>query len=109
MKKRRYAAQCGGTVPGFQEMGLLVVIVLILFFLPRFRTKAQAPPPRRLGSLSGRMRLALVVSMAWPLGVAYVMKPWQGELFNFFGIGLAPVALGWALAWVVAGYRGRAR
>jgi hypothetical protein len=101
----------GGTVPGFQEMGLLVVIVLILFVFPRFRTKAQAsaPAPRRLGSLSGRMRLALVVSIAWPLGIAYVVKPWQGAFLNFFGIGLAPVTLGWALAWVAEGYRNRSR
>lgn len=91
---------------GVQEILVLAVIVLIIFYLPRLRSKESAKkvgPP--LPPLSGRLRAAIAASAFWPLAAAAFLKPWRGEFWTFFYIGICPVLAAWAAAWVLTGYK----
>jgi len=56
-------------------------------------------------ALSGRTRLAVVLSLLWPLGWAARLKPWNQDMFSFLLLGLGPVAFSWALGWVILGFK----
>lgn len=96
---------------GFQELLLIAIIVLAIFFIPRLtaRNKAQAPlrpavrrPPRQL---SGWLRLAILVSIIWLCGCLLYFRPWLGEYYGFAAVGCLPIVVAWGLRWVLAGYR----
>jgi hypothetical protein len=94
---------------GLQEILLIVGIVLAIVFIPRMtnRRSAETPPERRAPALSGRMRLAIVASLVYAAAVAAYLQPWKKETMFFVYVGLGPVAVGWLLFWVVAGFRRR--
>ncbi|MDD2391164.1 MAG: hypothetical protein PHP23_15745 [Desulfobacterales bacterium] len=96
---------------GIQEILLIAVIILILFIIPRMPTSGR--PDRVMRSvrifpavnLSGHMRLAIVISVIWPVGCAAWLRPWEGPLFPFLYLGLCPVAAAWGFAWVIRGFK----
>ncbi len=93
---------------GIQEILLVVLLVLALLVVPRVlkRGGGAAPkPPRRRHGPSGRLRLALLLSVLWPLTVGLLRNPFSGNPRAFVYLGIAPVLLAWALAWVAAGFR----
>ncbi len=97
-------------LPGIQEILLLVLIFLAVFFVPRIAARRHPPRispslPSLARRLSGRVRLALLISFAWPLLTALFLKPWQKDLFRYVCIGIAPVTGAWGVGWVVAGFR----
>jgi hypothetical protein len=129
LKKRRYAdillqsvrSKTGDAQPsdrscqkargmsGLQEILVIVLILLGVLYLPR-RAGRENGGMRRANApatMSGRMRLGIVLSVLWPVGVAFYLKPWQGDPMLFAGVGLLPAAAGWAAAWVIRGYRRR--
>jgi hypothetical protein len=94
---------------GFQEILLIVIILLAIFFIPRMtaRNAARPPmrpavrrPPRQLGS---RWRLAILASAIWLCGALLYFRPWEGEWVRFGAIGALPVGVAWGLYWVFAG------
>lgn len=99
---------------GIQEILLLLLIVVALIMLPRIldRGRAGTASPGSQGvmrRISGRMRLAIVVSALWLLGAAVYFQPWRSELSAFFYYGLLPVGLLWGVIWVAGGYHARHR
>ena len=91
-----------------QEILVLIVVALVLFALPRIMGKRPEPVPVRAvrrPPLTGRMRLAILVTIFWVLGSTAILEPWQGEVLPFLYVGLAPVAVLWGAAWVWFGYR----
>lgn len=91
---------------GFQEIGLLVIIALGIFFIPRMM-KDKKPPQKiltRKKALSGRMRIALVLSFLWPVAMALYLQPWETGLRLFVILGAGPVIFFWCIKWVVAGF-----
>ena len=110
-KSRIHIADRSGMFAGIQEILLLVVIILAIFFLPRILSKQEKSESagsliaRNLSVLSGRMRLAIVFSLIWPLSVAGYFEPWEKDIFLFLIIGIGPVICGWSLRWVLAGFR----
>lgn len=92
-----------------QEILVMIVVALALFALPRIMGKRSEPEPvrvvRRRPALTGRMRLAILLTLFWILGAAAVLEPWQGDVNPFLFAGLAPVAALWGAAWVWFGYR----
>jgi hypothetical protein len=96
---------------GIQEILVLVIIILLIFFIPRVLSRRQpehssAPgPPQRAFRFSGRLRAAIVVSIAWPLVIAAILQPWHlKHLSSFLYLGIAPVLLAWGVAWAAAGF-----
>ena len=96
---------------GIHEIGLIAIVVLALFFLPRIgshrRTAANRPPriPAKRIALSGKMRLALLATVVWPLAAAAIYRPWLQDSTPFLLIGILPIVLMWGIVWVVAGFR----
>ena len=91
-----------------QEILVLIVVALAIFALPRMMGKQSEPTPVRAinrPALTGRMRLAILVTLFWILGSAAVLEPWQGDVQPFLYAGLAPAAVLWGAAWVWLGYR----
>lgn len=94
---------------GLQEILVLVLIVIVLFFLPRMvsRPSPAARPPVRVKPIPGIWRLALFISAVWLIVAALWLKPWRGELTLFAGVGALPVLLFWGGVWVLSGYMRR--
>ncbi len=97
---------------GFQEILLLALIGLGIFLIPRMmpnsrKTVKTERPVGILTALSGKMRLALVISVIWPLIVAFYIAPWADDLNLFLIIGPGVVITGWGTAWVISGFKQR--
>jgi L-lactate permease len=94
-------------MPGYQEILIISAIVLGVIFLPRMMEpkKPTVKLIRPRTSLSGRWRLAIALSIVYPLFAAAVMQPWHTNPVAFGCIGLGPVLLGWLLFWVWRGFR----
>lgn len=91
---------------GIQEILILVIIVLGIFFVPRMLTKGnEKNPPKPAWVVSGKMRLAIAASIFWLLLAAAVLQPWNQNLILFLYAGLGPVVSGWVMNWVVLGFR----
>ena len=98
---------------GINEILLVAAIVLAIIFIPRMtasrKTRRPGLPSRiKPGfALSGRQRLAILVSFFWVAFWAVYFEPWQKEwkLFSYFGPG--PVLVVWGLFWALQGLRKR--
>ena len=91
---------------GLQEILVIVLIFILIFFLPRLMGRGgEKRSKKTLQALSGKMRLALIASIVWLLLGAAYFRPWDGELLGFALIGLCPVILGWGVLWVIDGFR----
>ena len=98
-------------VSGIQEILVLVVIGLAIFFGPRIMNREQTRRVNRpvfakpLWRLSGRLRLAILATVVWPLGAAGYFRPWQRDLLPFLYLALGPIMLAWGIFWVLTGYK----
>lgn len=97
---------------GIQEIVLIALIVLGIFFIPRI-LKPRPPEPKIVVGrpalpFSWQFRLAIVLSILWPAAWAVHLKPWQhGNTTAFAIFGIGPVIVGWSLKWVLAGMKNR--
>jgi hypothetical protein len=91
-----------------QEIILLIVIALALFYIPRLRAsktvarrQIETTPP-----LTGLMRLAILITVLWVAGAAILVKPWNNNnLLSYLLLGIAPAVIFWGLIWVYSGYK----
>jgi len=90
-----------------QEVLVLIVIALAIFYLPRVLGRKPAPVPvRQTPALTGWMRLTILATVFWIAGATALLKPWQrGDELLFFAVGLGPVAALWGGVWVRSGYK----
>ncbi len=105
-----------------QEILIILAIAAAIFFVPRLikrkslpeeETRRVAPPRpapspnRRIPkiSLTGRMRLAILLTILWVAGWAAFLKPWEGDKLLFFIVTLGPVLVLWGSIWVWLGYK----
>jgi hypothetical protein len=100
---------------GFQELLLILIILLAIFFIPRIAARnADQPlrspvvrrPPQHLG---GRLRLAILASVIWLLGTLLYLRPWEGPWVTFGAIGALPLLVAWGGYWVFVGYQSQGR
>ncbi|MBC2712719.1 MAG: hypothetical protein HGJ94_17545 [Desulfosarcina sp.] len=96
---------------GIQEFLLIVLIVLGVFLVPRMmnpRPASQKVLLRRPAlRFSWTLRLAVVLSILWPVACAVYFKPWQQDVIPFAMVGIGPVVVGWSLKWVLAGMKNK--
>jgi hypothetical protein len=96
---------------GIQEILLIIIVVLGIFFVPRMMKPRPVPQKvvlrRPATRFSWTLRLAIVMSVFWPLACAVYFKPWQQNGIPFTVIGIGPVVVGWSVSWVLAGMRNK--
>ena len=97
---------------GSQEIFVLIIIAVLLFVLPRLFSRNQSRRPAQrtlsdsLSRIPGRMRLAIIASLLWPILMAAYLKPWiSGTMDAVLYLGVGPVILGWSIRWIIAGFR----
>ncbi len=100
---------------GIHEILVLVVIILAIFFIPRLLAKgdqsnASRPMPiKSMLVLSGRLRLAIFVSILWIFLTAIYFQPWQRDLILFLSGAMIPILVGWGAYWVITGFKRKNR
>jgi uncharacterized membrane protein (DUF4010 family) len=95
-------------MPGYQEILIISAIVAGVIFIPRMMESQKKPALKLIRvkkRLSGHWRLAIAISIVYPLVAAAAMQPWRKNPTVFGFIALGPVFLGWLLYWVVQGFR----
>lgn len=91
---------------GIQEILVVLVVILILFYLPQRTGGNRTQKTGGLsGALSGKVRLALLISFVWLACTAYFLPPWEERIFPFLYLGIGPIVLGWGISWVFFGFR----
>lgn len=105
-----------------QEILVVVAIALAIFFVPRLMGRKSSSeekqhsisPPRfkspsdtraRKTGLTGRMRLAILMTFVWVSACAAFLKPWEGSKWLFIFLSLGPVTVFWGGVWVWFGYK----
>ena len=96
---------------GIQEILIIVLIISGIFLVPRMMNPRPAPQKvvmrRAPLKLSWALRLAVILSILWPVACALYFKPWQQNLIPFATVGIGPVAIGWSIKWVLAGMKNK--
>jgi len=94
---------------GVNEILIIAAIIAGIFFVPRMMppAKRQNLVSNRKIILSGRMRLAIAISIVYPLAAAAYLQPWKKDPLLFLYVGIGPVALYWLVKWVFAGIKDR--
>ena len=89
---------------GFQEILVVVVILLGILFVPRMMPRNNdRPPVRPKKAISRNMRIFIAASVVYPLVAAAIIQPWHNDMIFFLYAGGGPVVLGWLFFWILSG------
>ncbi len=92
---------------GVSEILVLILLVSGILILPRmFKPAPRERHPQKSPGLSLQIRLGIVLSALYPILLALVLKPWKTHLILYVFLGILPVALAWAIVWILAGRKG---
>lgn len=88
---------------GVSEILVLILLISGILILPRmFKPVPKAVQGKKNKPLSKNVRAGIVISVMVPMAAAISLEPWNGNFILFVSIGIMPVALAWALAWIVS-------
>ncbi|MFU8769427.1 MAG: hypothetical protein ACNA7H_06780 [Desulfotignum sp.] len=88
---------------GISEILVLILLISGILILPRMlKPPSAGSSGKKTADLSRKKRAAIVASVLFPAVCALVIKPWEGSFLLFGLSGLVPVALAWAIYWVVS-------
>jgi|SaaInl4_200m_RNA_FD_contig_101_366748_length_1633_multi_3_in_0_out_0_2 hypothetical protein len=93
---------------GIQELLVIILIIMAIFFIPRITGKNHKKNSSTsiFQKISGKMRVAIVLSIIWPFFVAGYFQPWNGPVFfPFIYYAFGPVICGWSIFWIYNGYK----
>mgnify|MGYP007113004305 FL=1 len=105
-----------------QEILVVAAIVLAIYFVPRLMgNKSSSSPQSKQDarpenvtrpdvkiakiSLTGRMRLAILLTLVWIIACAVYFRPWEGNRSLFILATLVPATVFWGAIWVWLGYK----
>jgi amino acid transporter len=94
------------TLTGVSEILVLVLLIVSILILPRlFKGEAsqKSPAVKKLKKLSPRIRVSIILSIAFPLFMALYLKPWEQNLITYLSFGVIPVLAFWAVIWILSG------
>lgn len=92
---------------GFQEILVILLIVLGILFLPRRVSNRRETAAGSQPKVSGKVRAAVAVSLVYLALVAAWTRPWRDDPVAFLYIGAGPVVLIGLAFWVYAGFKNR--
>jgi hypothetical protein len=58
--------------------------------------------PKLIKKLSLKNRLAIVLTLVYPLAMALYLKPWNENLISYISCAIVPVLLFYATIWILA-------
>ncbi len=91
---------------GLQEILVIVVLVLLVFFIPRMLPRKSGAGNKSSGiEMSGKMRMGLAASAVYLTIGSGILQPWKKDVALFVYAGIVPVAMGWLLVWVYRGIK----
>jgi hypothetical protein len=93
---------------GISEILVLLLLIVCILILPRMfkgQPAKKASPLKKISPLSVKMRIAIFMSLLYPLSLALYMKPWKENLVSFISYGCFPILLFWGIVWVLSGKR----
>ncbi|WP_300462782.1 hypothetical protein [Desulfobacula sp.] len=92
---------------GISEILVLVLLITCIVILPRMLkgdpVKKGSSPKKILHKFTAKTRLAIILTLVYPLAAALYLKPWDDHLMRYISYGMIPVFLAWAVAWILAG------
>lgn len=96
---------------GISEILVLVLLITAILILPRL-FKGKEPTEKRSVSkrhsnLSVKIRIGIILSLAYPVAMALYFQPWNDHLIPYLSYGIIPVFLAWGIAWVLAGRKNK--
>jgi len=94
-------------VSGIQEILVLLIIIFVVFLMPRVMGGGREKKEFSFKRVSGKMRAAMAVSLFYVAIWTLILEPWHHQRLLFVSVGLGPVAFGWTVWWVVEGFPGR--
>lgn len=97
---------------GIKEIIMVGCVLAGLFIIPRLLRRgdqdskkiASNASSQKTSAQRGRMRLVILLSVAWIIGAALLLNPLKESVVPFLLIGVFPVLLGWGIRWVVQGF-----
>ena len=94
-------------MPGINEIILVAIIALSLFFLARKSRRRPVVNPvfSFKEKMGGWKRLAVAASLFWTIFIGVYLEPWRNNALHFIYFGIMPVAVVWGIAWVIDGYK----
>ena len=93
-------------MPGFQEILTLILIILVIFFLPKIAgSRKETELKRKPFIVSGKMRIIIAISVLWPFVTGFIIKPWNNNLTEYFIYGFFPILILWSLIWIIDGFK----
>ena len=87
---------------GVSEILVLILLISGILILPRMFKPAPKQVKGKKKILSKTKRAGIVASVLIPIIAAAGLKPWSGNLVLFICLGILPVAMAWALVWILA-------
>ena len=92
---------------GVSEILVLVLLIACILILPRL-FKGERPAKKNFSSkklkkLPVKIRFGIVLTLVYPIAMAFYLKPWNQNLAVYIFYGIIPVFLAWAVVWIIAG------
>ncbi|MBN1277195.1 MAG: hypothetical protein JXA35_06855 [Deltaproteobacteria bacterium] len=94
------------------EILIIVLIIAVIFLLPRMLRRPPEPEVRpliKIRKLNGWQRLAIVASFLWLSFFTIYLKPWNNDWRLYFYTGIAPVILFWGIFWIFLGFKNKGK
>ena len=91
---------------GISEILVLLLLIVSILILPRLfkgEPDKKASASRKLKKLSAKIRLGILLSLAYPVAMALYLKPWTAHQMIYLSCGVLPVLLAWGIVWILAG------
>ena len=89
---------------GISEVLVLILLICGILIIPRMLKPAPASAGRKkqIRTFGPKLRAGIVISVIYPVVCTLIIKPWQGDTVLFISVALLPVALAWALVWILS-------
>jgi Ca2+/H+ antiporter len=90
---------------GISEILVLVLLITCILILPRlFKGDHEKKAPSiSLKKLPLKLRVAIILTLLYPVGMALYLKPWDQNPILYLSWGIMPVVFVWAIIWILAG------
>ena len=91
---------------GISEILVLVLLITCILILPRLfkgDPGGKKSPSIKLKKLPVKIRVAIILTLLYPVGMALYLKPWDKNPILYLSWGILPVFFVWAMIWILAG------